>query len=177
MTDGETFTAIQVCDIAGITYRQLDYWARTDVLIPSARPAHGSGSRRLYSIADMRCAVVLAALSREGSYGGGYNSGSWIGVRRLVVDAYRQRPWAEFIVVLDGTEVELCDTVEEAVTATHRASCSTIIWPDRIIWPDHDIPSGAVTLSAEPKTSPPGASAAPAASSRPHPVASAALSP
>ena len=37
------------CQIAGITYRQLDYWARTGLVAPSIRSAHGSGSLRLYS--------------------------------------------------------------------------------------------------------------------------------
>ena len=37
------------CQIAGITYRQLDYWARTSLVVPSIRGAAGSGSQRLYS--------------------------------------------------------------------------------------------------------------------------------
>ena len=37
------------CQVAGITYRQLDYWARTDLVRPSIRNATGSGSQRLYS--------------------------------------------------------------------------------------------------------------------------------
>ena len=44
--------------VAGITYRQLDYWARKQILEPSITPSHGSGSRRLYSFKDI---VVLAA--------------------------------------------------------------------------------------------------------------------
>jgi len=36
------------CQIAGITYRQLDYWARTSLVVPSIRSAAGSGSQRLY---------------------------------------------------------------------------------------------------------------------------------
>ena len=35
--------------VAGITYRQLDYWARKQIVEPSITPSHGSGSRRLYS--------------------------------------------------------------------------------------------------------------------------------
>ena len=34
------------CKAAGITYRQLDYWARTGLVEPTVRPAHGSGSQR-----------------------------------------------------------------------------------------------------------------------------------
>lgn len=38
---------------AGISYRQLDYWCRTGLVVPSVREAHGSGSQRLYSRADV----------------------------------------------------------------------------------------------------------------------------
>ena len=46
---------------AGITYRQLDYWARKRILEPSITPSHGSGSRRLYSFKD----VVILAVSKR----------------------------------------------------------------------------------------------------------------
>ncbi|MET9258233.1 MerR family transcriptional regulator [Streptomyces sp. NPDC003717] len=49
------------CAAAGITYRQLDYWARTALVEPSVRPAHGSGSQRLYSFRDV---VVLKIVKR-----------------------------------------------------------------------------------------------------------------
>ena len=41
------------CAAAGITYRQLDYWARTGLVEPTVRPAHGSGSQRLYGFRDI----------------------------------------------------------------------------------------------------------------------------
>ena len=41
------------CQIAGITYRQLDYWARTSLVVPSIRGAAGSGSQRLYSFLSL----------------------------------------------------------------------------------------------------------------------------
>ena len=44
------------CRAAGITYRQLDYWARTGLVEPSIRPASGSGTQRIYSLCDI---VVL----------------------------------------------------------------------------------------------------------------------
>src|SRR6478736_8176933 len=49
------------CSAAGITYRQLDYWARTGLVEPSIRPAHGSGTQRLYSFRDV---VVLKIVKR-----------------------------------------------------------------------------------------------------------------
>ncbi len=50
-TDG--FSGREAADIVGITYRQLDYWARTDLMRPSLADATGSGSRRRYSYRDL----------------------------------------------------------------------------------------------------------------------------
>jgi DNA-binding transcriptional MerR regulator len=47
------FRAPQVCNLVGITYRQLDYWARTDLIRPTLQQAAGSGSQRLYSFGDI----------------------------------------------------------------------------------------------------------------------------
>ncbi len=47
--------------VAGITYRQLDYWARKGIVVPSIKASHGSGSRRLYSFKD----VVILAVSKR----------------------------------------------------------------------------------------------------------------
>ncbi|MGY0487877.1 MerR family transcriptional regulator [Streptomyces sp. WG-D5] len=49
------------CAAAGITYRQLDYWARTGLVEPSVRSAYGSGTQRLYSFRDV---VVLKVVKR-----------------------------------------------------------------------------------------------------------------
>jgi DNA-binding transcriptional MerR regulator len=50
-TDG--FSGREAADLVGITYRQLDYWARTDLIRPSLADAKGSGSRRRYSYRDL----------------------------------------------------------------------------------------------------------------------------
>src|SRR3954447_27047576 len=47
------FRGPQVCKIVGITYRQLDYWARTDLIRPSIADARGSGTQRRYSYRDL----------------------------------------------------------------------------------------------------------------------------
>jgi DNA-binding transcriptional MerR regulator len=56
----------QVCSIVGITYRQLDYWARTDLLQPSISEAHGSGSQRRYSYSDLVQLKVIKRLLDSG---------------------------------------------------------------------------------------------------------------
>jgi DNA-binding transcriptional MerR regulator len=54
------------CAAAGITYRQLDYWARTGLVEPSVRAAHGSGSQRLYSFRDICVLKVVKRLLDTG---------------------------------------------------------------------------------------------------------------
>jgi len=49
----EEFSGPQVCALVGVTYRQLDYWARTGLLTPSVASASGSGSKRKYSYRDV----------------------------------------------------------------------------------------------------------------------------
>src|SRR4051812_22615212 len=49
----EGFRGPQACAIVGITYRQLDYWARTGLVRPEVRDAKGSGTQRLYSFRDL----------------------------------------------------------------------------------------------------------------------------
>ena len=55
------FRGPTVCKIVGITYRQLDYWARTGLVLPSVREAKGSGTQRLYSFDDL---VELRVIKR-----------------------------------------------------------------------------------------------------------------
>jgi DNA-binding transcriptional MerR regulator len=49
----EGFSGTAAASIVGISYRQLDYWARTDLVRPSLTDAAGSGSRRCYSYRDL----------------------------------------------------------------------------------------------------------------------------
>jgi DNA-binding transcriptional MerR regulator len=56
----------QVCTIVGITYRQLDYWARTDLIRPSLADARGSGTQRIYSYRDLVELKVIKSLLDAG---------------------------------------------------------------------------------------------------------------
>jgi len=60
------YSGPQVCGLVGITYRQLDYWARTGLLQPSVASATGSGSRRVYSYADVLELKVIKQLLDAG---------------------------------------------------------------------------------------------------------------
>ncbi len=60
------FSGTKTATIVGITYRQLDYWARTDLIRPSLADASGSGSRRLYSYRDLLELRVIRSLLDAG---------------------------------------------------------------------------------------------------------------
>jgi DNA-binding transcriptional MerR regulator len=62
----EGFRGAQVCSLVGITYRQLDYWARTGLLRPSITDATGSGSQRRYSYGDVLELKVIKRLLDAG---------------------------------------------------------------------------------------------------------------
>jgi DNA-binding transcriptional MerR regulator len=97
------------CQIAGITYRQLDYWARTSLVVPSIRGAAGSGSQRLYSFKDV---LVLKIVKRL------LDTGISLHNIRVAVDHLRQRgvqDLANITLFSDGTTVYECTSAEEVV--------------------------------------------------------------
>ena len=65
-TPAEGFSGTKAASIVGISYRQLDYWARTDLIRPSVSDAAGSGSRRLYSYNDLLELRVIKSLLDAG---------------------------------------------------------------------------------------------------------------
>jgi len=62
----DSFSGRGAAEIVGITYRQLDYWARTDLVRPSLADAQGSGSRRRYSYKDLLELKVIKTLLDSG---------------------------------------------------------------------------------------------------------------
>lgn len=97
------------CQVAGITYRQLDYWARTDLVKPSIRGAKGSGSQRLYSFKDILVLKIVKGL---------LDTGISLQNIRLAVDKLRNRgvnDIAEITLVSDGATVYECRSNEEVI--------------------------------------------------------------
>ena len=93
--------------VAGITYRQLDYWARKQIVEPSITPSHGSGSRRLYSFKDV---VILAVSKRLVDAGVNLqNVTAAIGflARRTTAQL------ADVTIMCDGQQVYECTTSEQ----------------------------------------------------------------
>lgn len=60
------FSGPTVCRLTGVTYRQLDYWARTGLVTPSIQSAQGSGSKRTYSYGDLLEVKVIKSLLNSG---------------------------------------------------------------------------------------------------------------
>jgi DNA-binding transcriptional MerR regulator len=97
------------CAAAGITYRQLDYWARTALVEPSVRPAAGSGSQRLYSFRDI---LVLKVVKRL------LDTGISLQQIRAAVTHLRERgsaDLAEVTLMSDGVSVYECTSPDEVV--------------------------------------------------------------
>lgn len=97
------------CHAAGITYRQLDYWARTALVVPSVRSAAGSGTQRLYSFKDI---LVLKVVKRL------LDTGVSLQNIRIAVEHLRARgvqDLARITLLSDGTTVYECTSAEEVV--------------------------------------------------------------
>jgi DNA-binding transcriptional MerR regulator len=62
----EHYSGKKAAEIVGISYRQLDYWARTDLVRPSVADATGSGSRRRYSYRDLLELKVVKSMLDAG---------------------------------------------------------------------------------------------------------------
>lgn len=66
MPEDVGFRGPTACAAAGVTYRQLDYWARTGLVEPSVRGASGSGTQRLYSFRDVLLLKIIKSLLDAG---------------------------------------------------------------------------------------------------------------
>ena len=62
----QSYSGKKAAEIVGISYRQLDYWARTDLVRPSVADATGSGSRRQYSYRDLLELKVVKSMLDAG---------------------------------------------------------------------------------------------------------------
>jgi DNA-binding transcriptional MerR regulator len=108
------FRGPQVCSIVGITYRQLDYWARTDLVRPSIAEAKGSGTQRAYSYRDLvRLKVVKSLL----------DAGVKLETARKAIGYLREDlgdDWATANLVLDGNGSVLVRTDNALIDAVRK---------------------------------------------------------
>ncbi len=97
------------CNAAGITYRQLDYWARTGLVVPEVRDATGSGTQRLYSFRDILLLKVIKRL---------IDAGISLQQIRTAIDHLRARgveDLTQVTLLSDGVSVYECTSDHEVV--------------------------------------------------------------
>jgi len=97
------------CKAAGITYRQLDYWARTGLVEPTVRGATGSGTQRLYGFRDI---LVLRVVKRL------LDSGVSLQQIRTAVEHLRERgveDLSRITLMSDGATVYECTSNDEVI--------------------------------------------------------------
>lgn len=95
------------CSAAGITYRQLDYWARTGLVDPTVRSATGSGTQRLYSFKDILLLKIIKRL---------LDAGVSLQQIRIAVEHLRKRGTDDLTRVTlmsDGASVYECRSADE----------------------------------------------------------------
>ena len=110
------YRAPQVCKFVGITYRQLDYWARTELLRPSMQEASGSGSQRMYSFSDI---VQLKVVKRL------LDAGMSLKKIRSAIDILRAQlesdePLADVTLLSDGHSIYAAHSADEVVDVFKR---------------------------------------------------------
>ena len=99
---------------AGISYRQLDYWARTELVEPTVRGAKGSGSQRLYGFRDI---LVLKLVKRL------LDTGISLQQIRTAVNQLREagiNDLAQTTLMSDGASVYLCTSDDEVIDLVSR---------------------------------------------------------
>jgi DNA-binding transcriptional MerR regulator len=111
----EGYSGPEVCRVVGITYRQLDYWARTDLVRPSLADARGSGTQRRYSYQDLvRLKVVKSLL----------DAGVKLQAARSAIDYLRddlgEAKWETASLVLDGSNSVLARDGDQLVDLVRR---------------------------------------------------------
>ena len=97
------FSGTKTASVVGISYRQLDYWARTDLVRPSLVDARGIGSRRLYSYRDLLELRVIKSL---------LDAGIKLESVRKAFTYLREHVEADIgsaTLVISGNDVLLCD--------------------------------------------------------------------
>lgn len=107
--DGVGYRGPIACTAAGITYRQLDYWARTGLVEPTVRAAAGSGSQRLYGFRDI---LVLKVVKRL------LDTGVSLQNIRAAVQHLRERgvdDLAQITLMSDGASVYECTSADEVI--------------------------------------------------------------
>jgi DNA-binding transcriptional MerR regulator len=129
MADVEGYRVPEVCKIVGISYRQLDYWARTGLVTPSVRDAGGSGTQRLYSFRDLVQLRVIKKLIDAGI--------SLQRVRKAISFLQENMKTGPSGITLmsDGSSIYACESEDEIIDLVKRGQAVFAIALDNV-WDD-----------------------------------------
>ena len=146
------YSGTQTAKIVGITYRQLDYWARTDLIRPSLEEAKGSGSRRRYSYRDLLELRVIKTL---------LDAGIRLESVREVFSYLREHVTTDISsanIVIQGSSVMLCEN-DDLIDILRRGQGVLNVLPLAVVKDDIDAqlhplgPSGSAPAAADPSLS------------------------
>lgn len=113
------FSSRNAAELAGITFRQLDYWCRTKLIEPSIVTAHGSGTRRRWSVDDVRKLAVLGQVyDRQ---------------RPLVAEALRTSTCRRLVIDVHAEAVYCIENDEELIAAIRASKSVTLLDLDTIV--------------------------------------------
>lgn len=130
MTQPIAYTAPELAQAVGVTYRQLDYWIRTGMLTSSIRNAEGSGSSRMFSVDDYVDLLVVKRL---------LDLGFEIAAVRPIMQAIKEDErdtQDQAAVVYDGTTTHVCATWTEARKIAETLGACTIVRPNSLTPPE-----------------------------------------
>jgi DNA-binding transcriptional MerR regulator len=132
----------EVCKVVGITYRQLDYWARTELVTPSIREAGGSGTQRLYSFQDLVLLRLIKSL---------LDTGVSLHQIRIAIEYLRENEDNELTgitLMSDGRRIYACSSPGEVMDVLQRGQGVFGIALDRV----RDDLEGSLQQGGAPKT-------------------------
>jgi DNA-binding transcriptional MerR regulator len=140
MTDARSdhgYRVPEVTKIVGISYRQLDYWARTGLVRPSVQDAQGSGTQRLYSFRDLALLKIIKKL---------LDTGVSLQQVRKAVHTLRdlKKPEVGTTLVSDGSRIYAVESPEAVVDLIARGQGVFAVAVDKV-WTDLE---GSVTRAA-----------------------------
>lgn len=142
MADEQGFRAPEVERLVGISYRQLDYWARTGLVSPSIRSAGGSGTQRLYSFQDILVLRVIKSL---------LDAGVTLQRIRTAIEFLRshlKEPPHQVTLMSDGDKIYAAESPDEVIDLLQRGQGVFAIAVDKV-WNDLEGTLGKRVARAE----------------------------
>jgi DNA-binding transcriptional MerR regulator len=125
---------------AGISYRQLDYWARTSLVVPTVRDASGSGSQRLYGFRDILKLKLVKRL---------LDAGVTLQQVRVAIEQVQAEgvyDLAQITLMSDGSSVYLCTSNDEVIDLLSRGQGVFGIAVGKVV---REVESSLIEMSTE----------------------------